>query len=99
MKSIVWSQEGPQSSASVFCLVWLVNDCFEGTFQPYVDRVKYLNPTIVREFDTVIRNKLMDLAVLVAFALCVPDENDHLPGHVNGILARYTRLDVREVYP
>ena len=62
-------------------------------------RVIYLNPTIICKLDTVIGNELMDLAVLVAFALCVPDENDHLQGHVNGTLARYTRLDVREVYP
>jgi hypothetical protein len=43
----------------------------------------YLDPAIVCKLDTVIRNKLMDLAVLVAFALCVTDENDHLHGCVN----------------
>ena len=43
----------------------------------------YLDPAILRKLDAVIRNQLMDLAVLVAFTLCVPDENDHLWGCVN----------------
>lgn len=98
MESIVWSQEGPQSSASVFCLVWLVNDCFEDTSGPVMEKVNYLNPAIVCELNTVIRNELVNLAVLVAFALCMADENDHLPGYVNDTLA-YTRLDLREVCP
>ena len=43
----------------------------------------YLNPAIFCELDTMIRNKLVDLAVLVAFALRVADEDDHLHGSVN----------------
>jgi hypothetical protein len=43
----------------------------------------YLIPTKFCELDTVIRNELMDLAVLVALALRVADENDHLHGCVN----------------
>ena len=58
----------------------------------------YLNPAIVRKLDTVVRNELVNLAVLVAFALRMADENDHLHGYVNGIL-RYNQLDAREVCP
>jgi hypothetical protein len=43
----------------------------------------YLVPTKFCELDTVVRNELMDLAVLVALALRVADENDHLHGCVN----------------
>lgn len=43
----------------------------------------YLDPAIFCELDTMIRNKLVDLAVLVAFALRVADEDDHLHGCVN----------------
>lgn len=32
-----------------------------------------------------IRNKLMNLAVLIAFALSVADEDDHLHGFVNEV--------------
>jgi hypothetical protein len=32
-----------------------------------------------------VRNELMDLAVLVAFALGVADEDDHLHGFVNEV--------------
>ena len=45
----------------------------------------YLDPAVFCELDTMIRNKLVDLAVLVAFALSVADENDHLHGSVNGV--------------
>ena len=45
----------------------------------------YLDPAIFCEFDPVIRNELMDLAVPIAFALRVADENDHLDGSVNGV--------------
>ena len=43
----------------------------------------YLDPAIFCELDTMIRNELMDLAVLVALALRVADEDDHLHGFVN----------------
>lgn len=43
----------------------------------------YLDPAIVCELDTVVRNKLVYFAVLVAFALGVADEDDHLHGCVN----------------
>jgi len=45
----------------------------------------YLDPAIFCELDAVVRNKLVDLAVLVAFALGVADEDDHLHGSVNGV--------------
>jgi hypothetical protein len=45
----------------------------------------YLDPAIFCELNTVIRNKLVDLAVLVTFALRVADEDDHLHGSVSGI--------------
>ena len=45
----------------------------------------YLDPAIFCELDAVVRNKLVDLAVLVAFALGVADEDDHLHGSVNKI--------------
>ena len=45
----------------------------------------YLDPAIFCELDTVIWHKLMDLAVLVAFALGVADEDDHLHGAVNEV--------------
>ena len=48
-----------------------------------MDERIYLDPAIFCELDTVIWNKLMDLAVLVAFALGVADEDDHLHGFVN----------------
>lgn len=38
----------------------------------------YLDPTFVCELHTVVGNKLVDLAVLVAFALGVADQDDHL---------------------
>jgi len=63
--------------------VWLVNDCFVGLPQRHKEERIYLDPAIVCKLDTVIRNELMDLAVLVAFALCVADEDDHLHGCVN----------------
>jgi hypothetical protein len=60
----------------------------------------YLDPAIIRQLHAVIRNELMDLAVLVALALRVADENDHLHGCVNG--ARQgpdSHLNAREVCP
>lgn len=45
----------------------------------------YLDPAIFCELNTVIRNKLVDLAVLVALALRVADEDDHLHGSVNEV--------------
>lgn len=45
----------------------------------------YLDPAIFCELDTMIRNKLMDLAVLIAFALGVADEDDHLHGSVSEV--------------
>jgi hypothetical protein len=45
----------------------------------------YLDPAIFCELNTMIRNKLVDLAVLVALALRVADEDDHLHGSVNKI--------------
>ena len=46
-----------------------------------------------------IRNKLVDLAVLVAFALGVADEDDNLHGSVNGGPAMYVHYNAREVCP
>jgi hypothetical protein len=43
----------------------------------------YLDPSIIRELHTVVGNELMNFAILVALALCVADENDHLHGCVN----------------
>jgi hypothetical protein len=83
LECIVWSQEGTQSAASVFCLVWLVNDCLASRPQSNLAESMYLVPTKFCELDTVVRNELMDLAVLVALALRVADENDHLHGCVN----------------
>ena len=40
----------------------------------------YLDPAIFCKLDAVVRNKLVDLAVLVAFALGVADQDDHLRG-------------------
>lgn len=40
----------------------------------------YLTPAFVCELYPVIRNELVDLAVLVAFALGVADQDDHLQG-------------------
>jgi hypothetical protein len=51
----------------------------------------YLDPAIFCELNTMIRNKLVDLAVLVAFALGVADEDDHLHGSVNGV-QRFTSV-------
>lgn len=45
----------------------------------------YLDPAIFCELNTVIRNKLVDLAVLVALALRVADEDDHLHGSVSEV--------------
>lgn len=45
----------------------------------------YLDPAVFCELHTVIRNELMDLAVLIAFALGVADEDDHLHGPVNEV--------------
>ena len=45
----------------------------------------YLDPAIFCELDTMIRYELMDLAVLVALALRVADEDDHLHGSVNEV--------------
>ena len=42
----------------------------------------YLDPAIFCELDTMIRNELMDLAVLVALALRVADEDDHLHAYL-----------------
>ncbi len=57
----------------------------------------YLDPTIFRELNTVVRNELVDLAVLVAFTLRVADEYDHLDGMLafdqdSCILSTYSRL-------
>lgn len=38
----------------------------------------YLSPTMVRQFDSVVRDELVDVAVLVPFGLGMPDQNDHL---------------------
>ena len=78
MQCVVWSQEGTQSAAGVFCLEWLVNDCLVGRD---TEGNIYLDPAIFCELDTMIRYKLMDLAVLVAFALGVADQDDHLRGY------------------
>jgi hypothetical protein len=51
----------------------------------HVEGSIYLDPAILCELDTVIRDKLVDLAVLVAFALGVADEDDHLHGSVNEV--------------
>jgi hypothetical protein len=60
----------------------------------------YLDPAIIRELDTVIRNELMDLAILVAFALRMADEDDHLHRCVNGAQqASSAGTNAREVYP
>lgn len=48
----------------------------------------YLDPAIFCKLDTMIRNELMDLAVLVALALRVADEDDHLHGCVNEVQRR-----------
>jgi hypothetical protein len=63
--------------------VWLVNDCFTSRPQSNLVESVYLVPTKFCELDTMIRNELMDLAILVALALRVADENDHLHGCVN----------------
>lgn len=47
----------------------------------------YLVPTVVCEFYAVVRNELMDLAVLVAFTLRMTNEDDHLEMDVNGWFA------------
>jgi len=38
----------------------------------------YLDPAIICELDAMVWNELVDLAVLVAFALGVADQYDHL---------------------
>jgi hypothetical protein len=40
--------------------------------------VHYLDPAIICELHAVVGNELVDLAVLVAFALGVADQDDHL---------------------
>jgi hypothetical protein len=40
----------------------------------------YLDPAIICELHAVVGNELVDLAVLVAFALGVADQDDHLRG-------------------
>lgn len=43
----------------------------------------YLNPAVVCKLNAVVGNKLVDLAILVALALCMADEDDHLHECVN----------------
>jgi 3-deoxy-D-manno-octulosonate 8-phosphate phosphatase KdsC-like HAD superfamily phosphatase len=40
----------------------------------------YLDPAVVCELHAVVGDELVDLAVLVAFALGVADQDDHLRG-------------------
>lgn len=57
----------------------------------------YLDPAIFRKLNTVVRNELVDLAVLVAFTLRVADEYDHLEGMLaldvhSCIMSTYSRF-------
>jgi hypothetical protein len=60
----------------------------------------YLDPAIICKLHSVVRNELVNLAVLVALALRVADQNDHLQACVNGARqGTYTRSNAREVCP
>lgn len=37
-----------------------------------------LSMSFGREFDSMVRSRLMDITVLVAFGLCMADQNNHL---------------------
>lgn len=42
---------------------------------------RYLDPAVICELHAVVGDELVDLAVLVAFALGVADQDDHLRGY------------------
>lgn len=50
--------------------------------RPWKERgERYLDPAVICELHAVVGDELVDLAVLVAFALGVADQDDHLRGY------------------